>query len=72
MVNLANLLELVAGGEPIEVIDRDTTTSIDPKKGDVFLYPFEEYEVLSVYSGIDSRYGESYMVFEVRRFKLND
>lgn len=32
MVNLANLLELVAGGEPIEVIDRDTTTSIDPKK----------------------------------------
>lgn len=72
MVNLANLLETVAGGEPIEVIDRETLTSIDPKKGEVFIHPFTEYEVLSVYSGIDTRYNESYIVFEVRRIMNND
>lgn len=67
MVNLANLLELVAGGEPLEVIDIDNTTvCINPKKGELFLHPFSEYEVLNVYSGVDC-HRESYIVIEVRR-----
>lgn len=70
MLNLANVLDMVSGGEPVEVIDRDTKISINPKESELF-YPFNEYEILSIYSGIDSRYNESYIVFEVRRF-IND
>lgn len=70
MVNLANVLDTVSGGEPLEVIDRDTKISINPKEAQL-LHPFNEYEILSIYSGIDSRYHESYIVFEVRRY-IND
>lgn len=67
MVNLANLLDLISGGEPLEVIDKDTMSCIDPKKGQTFIYPFEQYEVLSMYSGIN-QYKESYICMEVRRW----
>lgn len=67
MVNLANFLDLVASGESLEVIDRDNTTvCINPRKGEMFLYPFNEYEVLNVYSGVDY-HKESYIVIEARR-----
>lgn len=66
MINLANLLEVVASGEPLEVIDLDTLTCIDPKQGEIFLYPFSEYEVINIYTGID-QYKESYLCIEVRR-----
>lgn len=70
MLNLANVLDTVSGGEPIEVIDRDTKVSINPKESQL-LHPFNEYEVLSIYSGVDDRFNESYIVFEVRRY-IND
>ena len=69
MINLANVLDKVSTGEPLEVIDRDTNLSINPKEAQL-LHPFNEYEVCTIYSGIDSRYHESYIVFEVRRIKL--
>ena len=66
MINLANLLELVASYQPIEVIDIETKTCINPKQGQIFLYPFNEYEVLNICTGINE-YKNSYIFIAVRR-----
>lgn len=64
MINLADFIEGLAGGEPLEVIDRNNHQSIDPKKGQELEYPFNEYEVITIYSGIDVL-KESYICVEV-------
>lgn len=69
MINLMNLLDVIASGEPIEVIDMaNPTEAINPRKGEVLLYPFEEYEVMSIYSSVDVHM-ESYTLIDVRRWK---
>lgn len=64
MINLKDFLETLAGGEPIEVIDRTNCQSIDPKKGQELEYPFDHYDICSIYSGIDVN-KESYICVEV-------
>lgn len=64
MINLADFIEGLAGGEPLEVIDRHNHQSIDPKKGQKLEYPFKEYEVVTIYSGIDVL-NESFICVEV-------
>ena len=69
MINLMNLLDVIASGEPIEVIDLDNPTdAINPRKGEVLLYPFEQYEVMSIYSSVYVHM-ESYTLIDVRRWK---
>lgn len=64
MINLKDFLETLAGGEPIEVIDRVNCQSIDPKKGQELEYPFDRYEIVSIYSGLDI-HKESFICVEV-------
>ena len=69
MINLMNLLDVITTEEPIEVIDlANPTDAINPRKGEVLLYPFEEYEVRTIYSSVDA-HRESYILIGVRRWK---
>lgn len=64
MIKLNDFLEVLAGGEPIEVIDRMNCQSIDPKKGQTLEYPFDYYQIVSIYSGVDI-HTESFICVEV-------
>lgn len=66
MIKLNDFLEVLAGGEPIEIIDRMNCQSIDPKKGQELEYPFDCYQIVSIYSGLDI-HKESFICVEVVR-----
>lgn len=67
-MTLNEVMQVLASGEPIEVLTYGDGGCYDPKKQKM---PKEwmEYEVLSMYTGIDVSTKESYLCVEAKELK---